>query len=158
MTRLSPHAAFWLTIVRIYVGVFWLIHGLAKLAGGKPVYLPSWYHGLLVSSAHQYAHSYFQIVAAAEVLVGVLLIFGLFTRAAAFVALLLAAGFLLTKGGYTSYEGIAGTAPALIVMSLVTFALAADFGLDGIRRYARERQSVRVERVEATPVDVKWPQ
>lgn len=158
MTRLSPHAAFWLTIVRIYVGVFWLIHGLSKLIGGKAAYLPSWYHGPFLHLAQQYAHSYFQIVAASEVVVGFLLIFGLFTRLGAFAALILATGFLLTKGGYSSYEGIAGTAPALLVMSLVTFMLAADFGVDGIARYVRERQRTRVERVEATPVDVPWPE
>ncbi|MBC5815434.1 MAG: DoxX family membrane protein [Candidatus Eremiobacteraeota bacterium] len=149
MTRLSPHAAFWLTIVRIYLGAFWFVHGLEKLLGGKAPALPAWYHG---------THQVVPILAALEVVVGLLLVFGLFTRFSAFVALLLAAGFFVTKGNYLSYAGMMNTSGALIILAVITFALAADFGVDGIRRALRERQAARVpERVEATPVDVQWP-
>lgn len=158
MTRLSAHAAFWLTIARIYLGFYWLAHGLGKLLG-VPAAIPNWYHGPLSRLVTQNAHTGLPVLAAAEVLVGVLLIFGLFTRAAAFAAAVFAAGFLLTKGTYvTSYAAPAGSAGAVLMLALVTFALAADFGVDGIRRYVRERQSSGPERVEATPVDIKWPE
>lgn len=150
MTRLSPHAAFWLTIVRIYLGAFWLVRGLEKLVGGKSVTLPAWYHG---------THQILPILAAVEVIAGLFLVFGLFTRLSAFVVLLLAAGFYVSKGSYLSYAGIMNTSGALIILALVTFWLAADFGIDGIRRAVRERQAARpTERVDATPVDVQWPQ
>lgn len=159
MNRLSPHAAFWLTVVRIYLGVFWLVHGLSKLAGGAPAVIPSWYHGMLVHIIVQNAHTLLPIVAAVEVAAGALLVFGLFTRLSAFVALVLAVGFMLTKGDYMSYSGVLNTSGSLVVLALLTFATAADFGVDGIRRAIRERQgSGGTERVQATPVDVKWPE
>lgn len=159
MTRLSAHAAFWLTIARIYLGFYWLSHGLWKLIGGVPASIPAWYHGPLALLIARNAHNAMPVLAAAEVLAGVLLIFGLFTRAAAFAAALFAAGFLFTKGSYAaSYAALAGSATSVLVLALVTFALAADFGVDGIRRYVRERKTGEPERVEATPVDIKWPE
>lgn len=160
MTRLSAHAAFWLTIARIYLGLYWLAHGLWKLLGGLPATIPAWYHGPLAPLVARNAHVAMPALAAAEVLVGVLLVFGLFTRAAALAAAVFAAGFFLTKGTYvTSYAAFAGSASAVLMLALVTFALSADFGVDGIRRYVRERQTTRAQRVEATPVDnIKWPE
>ncbi|GAC1389885.1 MAG: hypothetical protein NVSMB31_06280 [Vulcanimicrobiaceae bacterium] len=159
ITRLSPHAAFWLTIVRIYVGVVWLLHGLAKLLGGAPAAFPSWYHGVLAREVLPNAHTIVPALGALEALIGVLLIFGLFTRASAFVSLVLAVGFVLTKGSYFPYDGLLGGASSLVLLSLITFALAADFGVDGVARYIRERKSAAPkEHVEATPVDVVWPE
>lgn len=158
MTSLSPHAAFWLTIVRIYLGAYWLVHGLGKLLGA-PSTVPGWYHGPLAALVVQNAHSALPVLAAAEVLAGVLLVFGLFTRLAALGAIVFAAGFLLTKGTYvTNYAELAGGAASVLMLAVLTFALSADFGIDGIRRYARQRQVMRVERVEATPVDITWPE
>ncbi|MDP9017127.1 MAG: DoxX family protein [Candidatus Eremiobacteraeota bacterium] len=157
--RLSPHAAFWLTIVRIYLGAVWLLHGLAKLLGGATAAFPTWYHGVLARDVMHNAHTLVPVLGAAEVLVGVLLIFGLFTRASAFGSLVLALGFVLTKGSYLTYSGLAGGSSALIVLSLVTLALAADFGVDGIARHVRQRKvKMPKEHVEATPVDIAWPE
>lgn len=159
MTRLPAHAAFWLTILRIYLGGYWVVHGLSKLLGGAPAAEPAWYHGPLAALLAQNAHSALPVLAAAEVLAGVLLIFGLFTRAAAFAAICFAAGFLLTKGTYvTNYAELAGGAASVLMLAVLTFALSGDFGVDGIRRYVRQRQEMRLERVEATPVDITWPE
>lgn len=160
MNRLSPHAAFWLSIARIYLGAFWLVHGLFKLLGGAPLLVPAWYHGVLARPLLANVHTIAPIVAAVEALVGVLLVFGLFTRFSAFIALTLAAGFFLTKGNYTAYTGMADSSGALIVLALVTFALSADYGVDGIARALREKRKTHVNetRVVGTPVDVKWPE
>ena len=159
MTRLPAHAALWLTIVRIYVGAYWLAHGLSKLLAGVPAAEPSWYHGPLAALLAQNAHTALPVLAAAEVLAGVLLVFGLFTRLAAFAAIVFAEGFLLTKGTYvTNYLELAGGAASVLMLAVLTFALSADFGVDGIRRYVRQRQEMRLERVEATPVDITWPE
>lgn len=159
MTRLSPHAAFWLTLVRIYLGAYWLVHGLSRLLGGAPATFPAWYHGTIAHVLLQNAHTIVPIVSALEVFAGVMLVFGLFTRFSSLLAFGLAAGFFLTKGNYTTYAGLANNSGALMMLSLLTFALAADFGVDGMRRYFRERQTVRpAERVEATPVDIAWPE
>ena len=115
MTRLSPHAAFWLTIARIYLGAFWFVHGLEKLLGGKSPALPAWYHG---------THQVLPILSAIEVLAGLLLVFGLFTRFSAFVALALAAGFFVTKGNYLSYAGSMNSSGALVLLALNAFASA----------------------------------
>ena len=143
----------------MYLGFYWIVHGLQKLVAGAPAVFPAWYHGPLAPVLRLNAHSAFPILAAAEVLVGFLLFFGLFTRFAACAAALLAAGFMLTKGvNAMQYTAFAGGSAAILVMALATAALSADFGVDGIRRYARERTQNKPERVEATPVDVRWPE
>lgn len=159
MNRLPVHAAFWLTIARIYLGAYWLLSGAGKLAGGRTVGVPAWYHGPLAHVVSMNAHTAVPIIAAVEVLTGTLLIFGLFTRIGAFAAFVLAAGFFLTKGGYASYSSVLGASATLMMLALVTFMLAADFGVDGVRRAVRERHGARpTEHIEATPVDVTWPE
>ncbi|MDQ6929856.1 MAG: DoxX family membrane protein [Candidatus Eremiobacteraeota bacterium] len=159
MNRLPAHAAFWLTVARIYLGAYWLLTGLGKLIGGRTIAIPPWYHGPLAHTVLINAHTAVPIVAALEVLTGILLIFGLFIRVGALGAFLLAAGFFLTKGGYSSYASVLGSSATLMVLALVTFMLAADFGVDGVRRAVRERHAVRAtEHLEATPVDIQWPE
>lgn len=143
----------------MYLGFYWIVHGLEKLVAGTTTVLPAWYHGPLAPVLRLNAHTTFPILAAAEVLVGFLLFFGLFTRLAAAAAAVFAAGFMLTKGVYAmQYTAFAGGSAAVLVLALATAALSADFGVDGIRRYARERAQKKPERVEATPVDVRWPE
>jgi len=158
MNPLSPNAAFWLAIARVYLGAYWLIHGVSKLLNHGQLTIPPWYHGMLAGPLAQNLRVAEPAVAIAEAIVGSLLILGLFTRLSALAAIALAAGFFLTKGAYPDYTAFAGNTAAITVLALLTFALASDFGLDGLGRYARERSSRRVQRVQATPVDVRWPE
>lgn len=157
MNRLPPNASFWLTIARVYLGAYWLIHGLSKLLNHAQLTIPSWYHGMLAGPLAQNLRVAEPAVAIAETIVGSLLILGLFTRASALAAIALGAGFLLTKGAYVDYAAFAGGAAAITVLGLVTFALASELGLDGLGRYVRERGTRGVQRVQATPVEVRWP-
>ena len=154
MNPLSPNAAFWLAIARVYLGAYWLIHGVSKLLNHGQLTIPPWYHGMLAGPLAQNLRVAEPAVAIAEVIVGSLLILGLFTRLSALAAIALAAGFL-TKGAYPDYTAFAGNTAAITVLALLTFALASDFGLsfDKLRMTRR-----RVQRVQATPVDVRWPE
>jgi uncharacterized membrane protein YphA (DoxX/SURF4 family) len=158
MNRLPPNAAFWLTVGRVYLGAYWLIHGLAKLLNHAQLTIPPWYHGMLAGSLAQNMRYAEPAVAIAESVVGLLLILGLFTRLSAFAALALGAGFFLTKGAYMDYAAFAGSAAAITVLAVITFALSPGAGLDGLGAYARARSARRVERVRATPVNVQWPE
>ena len=151
MTRQSVHAAFWLTVLRMYLGVFWLLHGVNKLIapGGAA---GSTLHATLVRwpMLAPYTNELIPIIAALEVAVGGLLIVGLLTRLAAFGSLLLAVGYFIVKGAFLNYGGYAGAASAIAVASLVTLAVASDFGVDSLRRYARQRRTRRVDAPDAT--------
>jgi len=157
MNRLSPNAAFWLAVGRVYLGAYWLIHGLLKLLNHTALRIPSWYHGALAAPIAQNLRWTEPAISIAETVVGLLLIVGLFTRASALAAAGLGAGFLLTKGGYADYTVLAGGTAAITVLALLIFAAAPAFSVDHLARYARVRGAQRVQRVRATPVNVRWP-
>ncbi|MBV8726196.1 MAG: DoxX family membrane protein [Candidatus Eremiobacteraeota bacterium] len=157
MNRLSPNASLWLTLARIYLGAYWLIHGLSKLLNHSALRIPQWYHGMLAGPVTQNMRWSEPAISITETLVGLLLVLGLLTRASALGAAALGAGFLLTKGVLTDYTVVATGAAAITVLALVIFALAPGFGIDHLSSFARERSARRVQRVRATPVNVKWP-
>ena len=157
MNRLSPNASLWLTLGRVYLGAYWLIHGLSKLLNHSVLRVPSSYHGPLSGVISQNLKWSEPAIAIAETLIGVLLILGLMTRMSALGAALLGAGYIFTKGGYWDYTILATGAAAVTVLALVVCALAPGLGIDHVSRYARERSMNRTQRVRATPVDVPWP-
>jgi len=157
MNRLSPNASLWLTLARVCLGAYWLIHGLSKLLNHSALRIPSWYHGALAGPIAQNVRWTEPAISIAETLIGLLLILGLLTRPSALGAAALGAGFLLTKGGVAEYTVLATGATAITVLALVIFGVAPGFGIDHLSRYARERSSQRVQRVKATPVHVRWP-
>jgi len=157
MNRLSPNASLWLTLGRVYLGAYWLIHGLSKLLNHSRLRIPPPYHGALAAPISQNLRWTEPTIAIAETLIGLLLILGLMTRVSALGAALLGAGFILTKGGYIDYTVLATSAMAVTVLALIVCALAPGLGVDHLSRYARERSMQRTQRVRATPVDVVWP-
>ncbi len=157
MNRLSPNASLWLTLGRVYLGGYWLIHGLSKLLNHSALRIPTSYHGALAGPIAQNLRWTEPTIAVGETLIGVLLILGLMTRISALGAAALGAGFLLMKGGYADYTVLATSAAAVTVLALVICACAPGLGVDHLSRYVRERSAQRVQRVRATPVDVAWP-
>ena len=147
----------WLTLGRVFLGAYWLIHGLSKLLNHATLRIAPSYHGMLAGPIAQNLRWSEPAIAIAETLVGVLLILGLMTRLSALGAAALGAGFLLTKGGYGDYMILATSGAAVTVLALLICALAPGLGIDHLSRFARERSPQRVQRVRATPVDVRWP-
>ncbi len=118
----------WLVIIRIYTGIFWLIEGIEKFTDPASFLPPKGfmseflqkamlhsgflYHDFLASIVFPNIGTFAQLVRFGEVLTGVSLLLGLFTRlgggGGAFLALnyLLARGILGTLDGYASFDAV----------------------------------------------------
>src|SRR5258708_13797108 len=93
-TRYAPHA---LAALRIVAGLLFLAHGLVKLFGFPPGAAPG----------QQELLSLFGVGAVIEVATGTLVVFGLFARAAAFLASgEMAASCLLCRAPHTSFTAL----------------------------------------------------
>lgn len=126
--------AFWLALVRIFMGIFWIAHALPKFTTG--FFMPPGgifgkmaqsgaanstgaYHDLLVNVVIPNIDVFANIVRFGEMLVGVLLLLGLLTRLGGLGGMLLLANYMLVQGemsslqGWTSLDGLAFAVCAL---------------------------------------------
>jgi uncharacterized membrane protein YphA (DoxX/SURF4 family) len=150
--------AFWLALLRIYVGAFWLEHGLGKLLGhpafGAPDgFLPQYlsqqipkvagpYHDFLVNVVQPNVQTFGFLVEFGELAVGALLVLGLFTRVGGFVGVVLALNYFASKGqltGLSSYAGLDILTAAVTAINVV-LPTGSFLGLDAFG--ARRRRPV----------------
>ncbi|UHA76007.1 DoxX family protein [Paenibacillus sp. 481] len=132
-----------LLLIRLYLGWAWLKAGLAKYQGGgfdasgmlkgaianangeKPN-VPDWWGTFLESFALPYVDLFNFIVPLGEVLVGLGLIVGLFTKTAVFFGIVMNFAFL--------FSGVVKVNPTMIILSLiilVSLYQAGKIGVDG---------------------------
>jgi uncharacterized membrane protein YphA (DoxX/SURF4 family) len=111
-----------LVLLRVYLGVVFLLTGIQQLRTGAPI--PA---GLLVPD----------LILWGEILVGAALILGLFTRLAAVAGLLLLANYLLAEGSWDLTS--ARIALGVIALAIMIGAAGRTLGLDGLlaRRWPR---------------------
>jgi uncharacterized membrane protein YphA (DoxX/SURF4 family) len=109
-----------LVILRLYLGVVFLVVGLAKIQGD-------------LTSA------FAALVGWGELLVGVTLILGLLTRFSAAVALVLALNYMFAKGVWFWTPSSSGAAFVAIALALLIGAAGRTLGLDAFlaRRWPR---------------------
>ncbi|PZR59712.1 MAG: hypothetical protein DLM50_00990 [Candidatus Meridianibacter frigidus] len=155
MTRLPPHAAFWLSIARLYLGAYWLIHGLRKLIFPHPSAVAgqlghlSAPPGLSAQAIVAHTTTWLPIASTLEVVVGTALVLGVLTRLSAFGALVAAGAYFFASGAYLNYGGYAGAASSVMVLALLVLALPTGFGMNpAVDRRVRR---VRPEFVEEPP-------
>ncbi|GAC1653529.1 MAG: hypothetical protein NVS9B12_03580 [Vulcanimicrobiaceae bacterium] len=110
----------WLAALRIYAGAFWLIHGLPKFSDPQFMgFMPPMtqklaagtsgpYHAFLTGFVVPHAELVSQLIRTGEVLVGVSLLLGLFTRAGAVGGMVLASNYILAKGAAQTIDTYAG--------------------------------------------------
>jgi uncharacterized membrane protein YphA (DoxX/SURF4 family) len=138
-----------LAVFRIYVGIFWFIHGFGKLTSGKWTGPSGGFVGdvqdMLQGSAGPYhdfvsgfvlphAAVFAQLVCWGETLTGVALILGLLTRLGGAGGVFLALNYALLSGDLWHINGYAGFNAAAIAMSAVNLALPTGLvcGLDAL--------------------------
>lgn len=162
----------WLAIVRILTGAIWLIHGVPKFinanafmppAGAFAVYLQNGlaktrgpYHEFLAGTVAPNAALFAELVRFGEVLVGISLLFGLFTRLGGIVGIALLADYIAARGGLGSLSAWSATDGCLMLLCTINVALPTGrvAGVDafGSRREVR-RQRVVPEVVPERPLD-----
>jgi putative oxidoreductase len=124
-TRYAPHA---LAALRIAAGLLFLTHGLVKLLGFPPGAAPG----------PQEPLSLLGIAAVIELVTGSLIVLGLFTRAAAFVASgEMAVAYWLAHAPHSVYPAVNGGDAAILFCFVFLYIAAAGpgaFSLDGVLR------------------------
>ncbi len=107
--RANRDLSIWLTLGRVFTGLVWLNSGITKLTtpdfsiaktvgffASKNPY--PWYADFLRNTVQANADLFTRLVMAGEILVGLSLIFGLFTNVGAFFGFFLSLNFFLAAG------------------------------------------------------------
>ncbi len=162
----------WLALVRILTGTIWLIHAVPKFlkssaflppTGIFPTYLQNGiaktagpYHDFLVNVVAPNAPVFAQLVRFGELLVGISLFLGLFSRFGAFFGIVLPLDYMAARGVLGTVSGWGSIDGCLALLSAISLVLPTGriAGIDGFRtRRAPRRQVVRAEVVPERPLD-----
>ena len=159
----SPRTyAFWLAILRIYAGAFWLVHGVPKFTQSQSFMPP---HGMIVGFLNtavantsgpyqQFLNNivvpniglFAELVRLGEVVTGALLFLGVFTRFGGFIGMLLALDYLTAKGGISHASMWTGLDAVAFALSAINVVLPTGrfLGVDALLYRARSARAVPV--------------
>ena len=131
-----------LVILRVYLGVVFLLAALPKLRGNSTPDLVGFLNHVALERGHPFyqefarsvmlphAGAYAAVIGWGELLVGVTLIAGLLTRFSAGLALLLALNYMFAKGAWFWSPWSTDAAHATIALALLIGAAGRTFGID----------------------------
>ena len=140
-----------LTLLRVYLGVVFLVAGASKLRQGYTPHLISFLEQVGLEQGHRFYQDFIRSVVIpnaslvaglmtwGEIVVGLLLVLGLLTRLAAVAAFLLVVNYMLAKGAWFWTPSSADGARSLIAIALLIGAAGRTLGLDAFlaRRWPR---------------------
>jgi thiosulfate dehydrogenase [quinone] large subunit len=140
-----------LVILRVYLGVIFLLAAWPKLRGDFTPHLVGFLEKVALEQGHPFYQGFVQrvvlpnaslvatLVTWGELLVGLTLVLGLLTRLSATVALLLMVNYLFAKGAWFWQPSSADAAFAFVALALLIGAAGRTFGLDALlaRRWPR---------------------
>jgi uncharacterized membrane protein YphA (DoxX/SURF4 family) len=152
----------WLAIVRILTGAIWLTHAVPKFTNPGGFLPPSGafatflrdgiartsgpYHDFLVNVVQPNASIFAEAVRVGELLIGISLVLGLFSRVGALFGTLLAIDYIAGRSELAEPGGWGSLAAALALLSALNFVLPTGrvAGADALRggRVARRRPVV----------------
>lgn len=140
--------AFWLAVLRITVGVVWLLHGtskfvhadqfmppdgfMSKVVAGGLTATTGPYHDFLANVVTPNLGLFAEAVRVGEVLVGVSLVLGFLTRLGGLGGMFLTANYMLALGTFGSQMGWSGLEGATFILSAINVVLPTGraFGVD----------------------------
>lgn len=162
----------WLALVRVLTGAAWLLHALPKFMNGNSFIPPNGffgsyvqdgiaktagpYHDFLVNVVQPNAIVFADLVRVGELLVGVSLVLGLFTRLGGFFGILLPLNYMAARGAFVTAMGWSSGDAALALLSAISFVLPTGrvAGIDALlTRRAPRRATVVAEVVPEPPLD-----
>jgi len=153
----SATYAFWLALLRIYAGAFWLMHGIPKFLQSQDFMPPNGvmmqflntqiqhnggpYQGFLLHVVMPHATIFAELVRVGEVVTGCLLFLGFYTRLGGLIGMLLALNYISAKGGLAHLSVWSGLDSTAFVMSALNFVLPTGrvLGVDGLLWRMRRR-------------------
>jgi thiosulfate dehydrogenase [quinone] large subunit len=133
-----------LTLLRIYLGIVFLLAAWPKIQGNFTPRLIGFLERVALAEGHPFYQEFVRqvvlpnaplfagLVAWGELLVGGTLVLGLGTRLAATVGLLLTTNYMLAKGAWFWTPSSNDAAFAAIAIGLIVGAAGRTFGLDGL--------------------------
>lgn len=142
--------AFWLALLRIYAGAFWLMHGIPKFTQSQDFMPPNGmmvqflntqidhvngpYKAFLVNVVLPNASFFAELVRLGEVVTGCLLLLGFYTRLGGIIGVLLALNYISAKGGLMHLSVWSGLDSAALVLCAVNVVLPTGrvLGIDGL--------------------------
>jgi uncharacterized membrane protein YphA (DoxX/SURF4 family) len=140
-----------LVLLRVYLGVVFVLAALPKLQRNSTPDFIGFMEHVALSRAHPLyqdavrniilpnAWAFASLISWGEMLVGITLILGLFTRFSAAVALLLSMNYMLARGGWFWSPWSNDAAHLVIAMALLLGAAGRTLGMDTLlaRRWPR---------------------
>lgn len=163
--------AFWLAIFRLYTGAFWLMHGIPKWTQSATFMPPSGlmtqflneaitnttgpYQAFLTNIVLPNSWLFAEMVRTGEIVAGLLLFLGLFSRWGAVIGVLLSLNYLSANGGLAHLRVWDTINSAAFVLSLMNVVLPTSLvlGIDGL--FARGKGSAKAAKavfVEEPPM------
>ena len=163
----SSTYGFWLAILRIYAGAFWLMHGIPKFTQSQDFMPPTGFMMQFINNAvantngpYQHflttvvlpnASLFAELVRLGEVITGCLLLLGFFTRLGGLLGVLLALNYVSAKGGLSHLSVWSGLDAAALALSAVNFVLPTGrvLGVDALlgRRRRADRAQAKAQAV-----------
>ncbi len=151
-----------LALVRIYTGIFWILHGMGKIRD------PHWaapggtcagiiqqmlsagsgsYHDFVVNTVLPNVTIFANLVAFGETLTGISLLLGLLSRLGGLGGVFLALNYWSAKGDFAHASGYAGFDFATAVLSFISLTLPTGrvLGIDGILSARKRAANTRRE-------------
>ncbi len=165
----STTYGFWLALLRIYTGAFWLMHGVPKFTQADQFMPPNGaivqflndavahtsgpYQQFLTGTVVPHISLFAELVRLGEVVTGCLLLLGFFTRLGGLIGVVLALDYLTAKGGLGHTTGWSGLDAAALALSAINIFLPTGrfLGVDGL--LARTRRPAASNAQQAVFVD-----
>ena len=173
--RMPSHWTYasWFTLLRIYAGAFWLVHGVPKFLNA-PAFMPpggfmpqfvqkaastqtGFYHDFLANVVIPNMALFAELTRLGEVLAGCSLLLGIWTRLGGFAGCFLALNSLAAQGELTKWSTIGSLDAVAFMLSFMMLAVPAGrvAGVDALlwRGPRRKEEVVTPEIVEEPPAD-----
>lgn len=159
----------WFTVLRLYAGVFWLVHGVPKFLNSAAFMPPSgflpqivqkaidsqtgFYHDFLLNVVSPNMNLFADLVRLGEVLVGCSLLLGLFTRFGGLIGCFLALNYMAINGEFSTWMTIGSLDAAAFMLSFLMLVVPAGrvVGVDAILVRRPVRKDVVIPEVVEEP-------
>jgi uncharacterized membrane protein YphA (DoxX/SURF4 family) len=163
--------AFWLALLRITTGAFWLMHAVPKFWESATFMPPNGfavdfvgkaiantsgpYHDFLLNTVQPHIDLFAELIRFGEAITGILLVLGLLTRLGGLGGMILTLNYMTCKGLLFSTDGWSGLDGAMFALSGINLFVPAGrmLGIDALmgRRRAQSK-AVEPEFVDEKPM------